>query len=43
MTAGSYQLASRKTYWFFVMDLPVGDDGKRRQRRRSTPRWNACW
>ncbi len=34
MTVGSYQIANRKTYWFFVIDLPAGDDGKRRQHKR---------
>lgn len=34
MTVGSYQLANGKTNWFFVIDLPVGDDGKRRQHKR---------
>jgi hypothetical protein len=33
MTVGSYQ-TSTKTLWFFVIDLPVGDDGKRRQHKR---------
>ncbi len=34
MTVGSYQHANKKTYWFFVIDLPVGDNGKRRQHKR---------
>jgi len=34
MTVGSYKLANGKTNWFFVIDLPVGDDGKRRQHKR---------
>ncbi|GAB1692959.1 tyrosine-type recombinase/integrase [Krasilnikovia sp. M28-CT-15] len=34
MTIGSYQLAGGKTLWYFVIDLPVGDDGKRRQYKR---------
>jgi len=34
MTVGSYELANGKTNWFFVIDLPVGDDGKRRQHKR---------
>jgi len=34
MTVGSYTIASNKTLWFFVIDLPVGDDGKRRQYKR---------
>jgi hypothetical protein len=33
MTVGSYQ-TSTKTLWFFVIDLPPGDDGKRRQHKR---------
>jgi integrase len=34
MTVGSYQHANKKTYWFFVIDLPVGDNAKRRQHKR---------
>jgi integrase len=33
MTVGSYK-TSAKTLWFFVIDLPPGDDGKRRQHKR---------
>ncbi|MFI7601202.1 tyrosine-type recombinase/integrase [Actinoplanes sp. NPDC049681] len=33
MTVGSYK-TSTKTLWFFVVDLPPGDDGKRRQYKR---------
>jgi integrase len=34
MTVGSYELSNGKTNWFFVIDLPPGDDGKRRQHKR---------
>ena len=34
MTVGSYELANGKTNWFFVIDLPAGDDLKRRQHKR---------
>ena len=34
MTIGSYQISGGKTLWYFVIDLPVGDDGKRRQHKR---------
>lgn len=34
MTVGSYTLANDKTLWLFVIDLPIGDDGKRRQYKR---------
>lgn len=34
MTVSSYQLTNGNTSWFFVIDLPVGDDGKRRQHKR---------
>ncbi len=34
MTIGSYEFANGKKYWFFVIDLPPGDDGKRRQYKR---------
>lgn len=43
MTVGSYQLSTHKTLWFFVIDLPPGDDGKRRQhKRRGFPRKTAA-
>ncbi|MFC3743826.1 tyrosine-type recombinase/integrase, partial [Paractinoplanes deccanensis] len=34
MTVGSYQLSNKKTLWYFVIDLPPADDGKRRQYKR---------
>ncbi|BEL12813.1 site-specific integrase [Actinoplanes sichuanensis] len=34
MTVGSYELSNGKTNWYFVIDLPVGEDGKRRQHKR---------
>ncbi|AEV87170.1 tyrosine recombinase XerD [Actinoplanes sp. SE50] len=34
MTVGSYELSNGKTNWYFVIDLPMGDDGKRRQHKR---------
>jgi len=34
MTVGSYELSNGKTNWFFVIDLPAGDDLKRRQHKR---------
>jgi integrase len=34
MTVGSYELSNGKTNWYFVIDLPVGDDGRRRQHKR---------
>lgn len=34
MTIGSYQLSGGRSLWYFVIDLPVGDDGKRRQYKR---------
>ena len=33
MTVGSYR-TSTKELWYFVIDLPPGDDGKRRQHKR---------
>ena len=33
MTIGSYQISGGKTLWYFVIDLPIGDDGKRRQHK----------
>ena len=34
MTVFSYQLAQGQTRWFYIVDLPPGPDGKRRQKKR---------
>ena len=34
MTVFSYQLAQGQTRWFYIVDLPPGPDGKRRQKKK---------
>src|SRR4051794_14821236 len=34
MTVGSYQIAGGQTKWYFVIDLPRGEDNQRRQHKR---------
>jgi hypothetical protein len=34
MAVCSYQLAGGKTRWLYIIDLPPGQDGKRRQQKR---------
>ncbi|MFE9187830.1 Arm DNA-binding domain-containing protein, partial [Micromonospora haikouensis] len=34
MTVSSYLLANKKKAWYYVIDLPPGQDGKRRQQKR---------
>jgi hypothetical protein len=34
MAVYSYQLAGGKTRWLYIIDLPPGQDGKRRQQKR---------
>ena len=35
MAVYSYRLANGKTRWFYIIDLPPGTDGRRRQQKRA--------